>query len=57
MPDLEIFKKFRAIGKTALTAYLIQSIVADSYFMELSSLFGYVNRAYQLVIVFFKLAF
>ena len=47
-------KKLRAIGKTALTAYLIQSTIATFIFYGIGlSLFGYVNRAYQLVIVFF----
>ena len=46
-------KKLRAIGKTALTAYLIQSIIATFIFYGIGlSLFGYVNRAYQLIIMF-----
>ena len=47
-------EKFRAIGKTALTAYLIQTIIATLIFYGIGlGLFGYVNRAYQLVIMVF----
>ena len=44
----------RSIGKTALTAYLIQSIIATCIFYGFGlGLFGYINRLYQLVIMFF----
>ena len=47
-------EKLRTIGKTALTAYLIQTVLATFIFYGIGlSLFGYVNRAYQLVIMFF----
>lgn len=47
-------EKLRTIGKTALTAYLIQTIIATFIFYGIGlSLFGYANRAYQLVIMFF----
>ena len=46
-------EKLRTIGKTALTAYLIQTIIATFIFYGIGlSLFGHVNRAYQLVIMF-----
>ncbi len=47
-------EKLRSIGKTALTAYLIQTVIATFIFYGIGlGLFGYVNRAYQLVIMFF----
>ena len=47
-------EKFRAIGKTALTAYLIQTIIATFIFYGIGlGLFGYVNRGYILVIMVF----
>jgi len=47
-------ERFRAIGKNALTAYLIQTIIATFIFYGIGlGLFGYVNRAYQLVIMLF----
>ncbi len=49
-----IQKDLRAIGKTALTAYLIQTIIATFIFYGIGlGLFGYVSRAYQLVIMVF----
>ena len=51
---INLQKKLRAIGKTALTAYLIQTVMATFIFYGIGlGLFGYVNRAYQLVIMFF----
>ena len=45
---------FKSIGKTALTAYLIQTIIATFIFYGIGlGLFGYVSRAYQLVIMVF----
>jgi len=47
-------EKLRSIGKTALTAYLIQTVISTFIFYGIGlGLFGYVNRAYQLVIMFF----
>ena len=47
-------EKLRLIGKTALTAYLIQTVIATFIFYGIGlGFFGYVNRAYQLVIMFF----
>jgi len=47
-------EKLRSIGKTALTAYLIQTVIATFIFYGIGlGLFGHVNRAYQLVIMFF----
>ena len=44
----------RSIGKTALTAYLMQTVIATFIFYGFGlGLFGHVNRAYQLVIMFF----
>ena len=49
-----IKEKLRTIGKTALTAYLIQTVISTFIFYGIGlSLFGYVNRAYQLLIMFF----
>ena len=49
-----IQEKLRTIGKTALTAYLIQTVISTFIFYGIGlSLFGYVNRAYQLLIMFF----
>ena len=49
-----IKEKLRTIGKTALTAYLIQTVIATFIFYGIGlGLFGYVNRAYQLLIMFF----
>ena len=46
--------KLRAIGKTALTAYFIQTVMATLIFYGIGlGLFGYVNRLYQLIIMFF----
>ena len=46
-------EKLRTIGKTALTAYLIQTVIATFIFYGIGlGLFGYVNRAYQLAIMF-----
>ena len=50
----DLQEKLRSIGKTALTAYLIQTIIATLIFYGIGlGLFGHVNRAYQLVIMFF----
>ena len=50
----KIQKDLKAIGKTALTAYLIQTIIATFIFYGIGlGLFGYVSRAYQLVIMVF----
>ena len=50
----KIQKDLRAIGKTALTAYLIQTIIATFIFYGIGlGLFGYVSRAYQILIMFF----
>ena len=47
-------EKLRAIGKSALTAYLIQTLISTFIFYGIGlGLFGYVNRLYQLVIMFF----
>ena len=51
------FKKFqqklRSIGKTALTAYLVQTLIATIIFYGFGfGLFGYVNRLVQLLIMF-----
>ena len=47
-------EKLRAIGRTALTAYLIQTVIATFIFYGIGlGLFGYVNRAYQIVIMVF----
>ena len=47
-------KNLRAIGKTALTGYLIQTIIATFIFYGIGlGLFGYVSRAYQILIMFF----
>ena len=47
-------EKLRTIGKTALTAYLIQTVIATFIFYGIGlGLFGYVNRAYQIVIMVF----
>ena len=47
-------EKLRSIGKTALSAYLIQTVIATFIFYGIGlGLFGYVNRAYQLVIMCF----
>ena len=44
----------KSIGKTALTAYLLQTVIATFIFYGIGlGLFGYVNRAYQLLIMFF----
>ena len=51
---INLQEKLRTIGKTALTAYLIQTVIATFIFYGIGlGLFGYVNRAYQLVIMFF----
>ena len=50
---INLQEKLRTIGKTALTAYLIQTVISTFIFYGIGlSLFGYVNRAYQLVIMF-----
>ena len=50
---INLQEKLRTIGKTALTAYLIQTVIATFIFYGIGlGLFGYVNRAYQLVIMF-----
>ena len=51
------FKKFqqklRSIGKTALTSYLVQTLIATIIFYGFGfGLFGYVNRLVQLLIMF-----
>jgi len=44
----------RSIGKTALTAYLLQTVIATFIFYGIGlGFFGYVNRLYQLAIMFF----
>ena len=51
---INLQEKLRTIGKTALTAYLIQTVIATFIFYGIGlGLFGYVNRAYQLVIMCF----
>jgi len=51
---INLQEKLRTIGKIALTAYLIQTVIATFIFYGTGlGLFGYVNRAYQLVIMFF----
>ena len=51
---INLQEKLRTIGKTALTAYLIQTVIATFIFYGIGlGLFGYVNRAYQLLIMFF----
>ena len=46
-------KNLRAIGKTALTGYLIQTIIATFIFYGIGlGLFGHLNRVYQLIIMF-----
>lgn len=51
---INLQEKLRAIGKTALSAYLIQTIIATFIFYGIGlGLFGYVNRLYQLVIMVF----
>ena len=50
---INLQEKLRTIGKTALTAYLIQTVIATFIFYGIGlGLFGYVNRAYQLAIMF-----
>ncbi len=50
---INLQEKLRTIGKTALTAYLIQTVIATFIFYGIGlGLFGYVHRAYQLVIMF-----
>ena len=54
----DYFKSFqdrlRAIGKTALTSYLFQSIIATFIFYGFGlGLFGHVNRFGQIAIMFF----
>ena len=45
---------FKSIGKTALTAYLLQTVIATFIFYGIGlGLFGYVNRLYQLAIMIF----
>ena len=45
---------FKSIGKTALTAYLLQTVIATFIFYGIGlGLFGYVNRLYQLPIMIF----
>ncbi len=49
---INLQEKLRTIGKTALTAYLIQTVIATFIFYGIGlGLFGYVNRAYQLLIM------
>ena len=51
---INLQEKLRSIGKTALSAYLIQTVIATFIFYGIGlGLFGYVNRGYQLVIMFF----
>ena len=51
---INLQEKLRTIGKTALTAYLLQTVIATFIFYGIGlGLFGYVNRAYQLVIMCF----
>ena len=51
---INLQEKFRTIGKTALTAFLIQTVIATFIFYGIGlGLFGYVNRAYQIVIMVF----
>ena len=51
---INLQEKLRSIGKTALSAYLIQTVTATFIFYGIGlGLFGYVNRGYQLVIMFF----
>ena len=45
---------FKSIGKTALTAYLLQTVIATFIFYGIGlGLFGYLNRLYQLAIMIF----
>jgi len=51
---INLQEKLRTIGKTALTAYLLQTVIATFIFYGIGlGLFGYVNRTYQLVIMCF----
>ena len=51
---INLQEKLKSIGKTALSAYLIQTVIATFIFYGIGlGLFGYVNRGYQLVIMFF----
>ena len=51
---INLQEKLRSIGKTALSAYLIQTVIATFIFYGIGlGLFGFVNRGYQLVIMFF----